>query len=734
MLMRCKAFSPDNYRRDYPTCPFHGSAIGVKQAILLGFLYLAIPNEVQAQWQSEDAVGDENDKIITPSRSLDSAFGSPRTVDALNRKKIMQFFPATTTNALEYAPTIYWTRNSLTGLSPIIRGLTGQHLLLLIDGVRLNNTLTASFPSDALSGIDIFQVQGIEVMNGPGSPLYGSDAMGAVIYLQSLEPPLLPRRAWNAAAEAWGRFNSADTSLLGSFDFSGQIRDLGLRLGITYKHFGEIHGGHDIGHQLDTGYQEKDVYVSAAWALRADSRLRLTYWRVHHDDLSTPMTFSSINSPIHSNREQDFAALTYVMHSDSGWVRQIQATLSYQGKHETSQQDLPDPNSISRLQDRLHTLGAALSFQSILPHNQLSYGLDFYNDWVSSNAAMESSNPPNDTPHNGRYLDGSKHLQTGFYVHDQLSINQSVAISLATRLDFQKLDIPFASWPYSNEINATQTNFSGSLHGRYLLGNGLNLVVGISQGFHAPNVADYSALSCNPQLSDLSPSKLEIERNLTAEAGAKLDLYGLFRASLFYYFTYLTNMIIRAPFSSDSSLLEPCVVLSINDSFPTYPLYNESAGRIHGVEGALQASLGSQWDFFAWISWAHADSDLHSATPVITPLSYIPPLNGSAGIRFHDADERKFIELAMKWALSKDQPHQWMDQMSTFCPPNQLSCQGTSGYAVPTLRGGMMVGKVLRFTLTIDNILHQAYRTFGSHWYEPGFSALIGVEALIASN
>ena len=112
--------------------------------------------------------------------------------------------------------------------SPIIRGLVGNQILILIDGIRLNNGAYRLGPNQYLNTIDLNQIERIEVVRGAGSVLYGSDALGGVVNI--ITRTAGREAGTGAVGTRWfSRLSSANTGAIGRGEVSSQTRRLGFR-------------------------------------------------------------------------------------------------------------------------------------------------------------------------------------------------------------------------------------------------------------------------------------------------------------------------------------------------------------------------------------------------------------------------------------------------------------------------------------------------------------------------
>ena len=686
-----------------------------------------------------DPAEDETfETVVIASRDDESAFESPRAIGVISARRLRERPAATTPEALEQAEGVYMQRTGSAGGAPILRGMLGQHVLLLVDGVRLNTAITRFGPNQLLNTVDPFSVQRVELLRGPGSVLYGSDALGGAINIITRKPTFNPRRAWDAAAEAGTRFHSASLGLLGHAAATGHLRAVGLRVGGSLKRFGDLTGGRDTGAQRFTSYREGNADLSAAWMLGQDSVLRLGYALTRQYD--APRTDKSSPTDFRRFTEQfrDMLTLSYLGHFDSVILQRAAATVSFHSQRELRERfclagscaGRADRGGahVDREQDDVHALGAHVSLRSALPwNNELRYGFDLYHDWVSSALEWEEIASPTRHPQDrGRYPDGSRYLQFGTYLTDRLGLGPKLALDLGLRLSLWSVIIPADPTYKLGAMDTTHLGLAGSLHGRYLVGDGLNIVAGVSQGFRAPNIDDYAARGCSGQGYDTPNPNLDAEKSVTAEAGVKLDLAGIVSGSLFYFFTYVDGLIVRQAQTSGGAAVT--TTLCGDSVLPVLQRENAASGTIHGIELSLRVNLGARWSVFSWTAWAHGDVNPGQPGKDAEPMSRVPPINGAAGLRFNIPEVKGFAELGLRWAAPQLRLNSRDLSDRRICQSGPAGCDGTAGWAVLSVRGAAQLVKPLLVTLAVENFTNESYRTHGSGLDGPGVNALVGLE------
>ncbi len=692
------------------------------RALLLALLLLAAPRtaalaDERERDEREDA-GEE--KSALAARQSERVFESSRAVEVVRPWGI----PATTGEALLGAVGVWSYPALAAGGTPTLRGLGGRRVLLLADGVRLQTGITPLEGGDLLGWVDPLAVRRVEVLRGAGGAAYGGGAEGGVISLLPRRYEFDPGRAWDAAGELRAGFASASLAGLGNLTTTGHLRAFGLQAGGSFRRLGDVQGGHGVGREQFTGHQSGDAAVEAIWAPSTSSSLRASYALLRQPDLGRPDR-STPEDFLITQRARDAVALRYQSRQEH-FIRAVDASLSFQRLLEVRDRFRVGRDLIERERDLASSLGLALSLASELPRNRLGYGLDLVHDWIGSAASLQAvSVGERERQARGRYPDGSRYLETGLYVLDHLSLTSRLSLDLGARLATWSVSAPAVAGPDAQpEIASTWVTGLGSLHASYLLGDGLNLVAGLSQGYLAPNVDDLTAVGCGDRGYRVPAGHLDPEKSLTAEAGVKLDLFGVLTASAAYTFTALFDPIVEVPvaltlpWSPSASCGGPALL-------PTTTRANAASARVHGVEVAFRLAIRA-FELYSWLAWSHGEQELQGAGA--EPLSRVPPLGGVAGLRYKHEKRQLSAELSLRWAGPQRRLSSADLRDPRICPAGAIGCEGTDGYAVLRLQGGLELVKPVRLLLAIDNLTNASYRVHGAGFPAPGISAIAAAQ------
>ncbi|MDA8260403.1 MAG: TonB-dependent receptor plug domain-containing protein, partial [Betaproteobacteria bacterium] len=255
--------------------------------------------------------------VVTAARVEREVFDTPQAVTVLDDLAVQQSNAGTTPDILSGAEGVLIQKTNPGGGSPFIRGLTGKQVLIMVDGVRVNNAYYRFGPHQYLNTLDPNLIERIEVVRGPTSVLYGSDALGGVINVITRK-----RTDFSSARGAEGlavlHGASADGSLAGRLQVEGNFNQLGYLGGISGKRFNSLEGGGDVGEQKPTAYDELDGDLKLNYRLIGGGELILAHQISRQFDV--PKTSeATLGDKLKFNYEPQLRSLSY---------------LEYRGRHD----------------------------------------------------------------------------------------------------------------------------------------------------------------------------------------------------------------------------------------------------------------------------------------------------------------------------------------------------------------------------------------------------------------
>ena len=226
----------------------------------------------------------EEHLVVTPARQERPASALPRAVSVIDRQWLEERSPRSTPEALaDFAGVLLQKTNHGSG-SPYVRGLVGNQVLVLVDGVRLNNSTFRYGPNQYLSTIDPASIERIEVVRGAGSALYGSDAIGGVINVVTRRARLTegPARVSGSVA---GKAMTSGMERSGRFEAEASSSRAAVRGGLSVRDFGDLVAGGGLGVESPSGYGEVSADASGLLRLGRTSLLSMSWQDLRQSDV-----------------------------------------------------------------------------------------------------------------------------------------------------------------------------------------------------------------------------------------------------------------------------------------------------------------------------------------------------------------------------------------------------------------------------------------------------------------
>lgn len=607
--------------------------------------------------------------------------------------------------------------------SPYLRGVTGQRVVLVVDGVRLNNSVFREGPNQYWNTVNPLFYDRLDVLLGPASVLYGSDAIGGVVAARSMPEPR------GAHGEGWKhhdssglfRYSSAEASFTEYIETALSYGSrLGLRLAIAHQDFGELRAGEGTRYR-NTDYDQWGFNIRARWWFNDDHSVRVGYdhfaqngvERVHRTTSYVPWhgTWLMDDDRRVYDHDRRAAFVRYEMRNGGTWLEEFDLGFSYQYMLEDYFADRRTArNRMEFRTTRVETLGLNLRLQSPSDFGTWTYGADLWYDIVSSygHNVVNGAHVPRPQ---GQVGDDSNYLLAGLYVQNELPLGDRWELVSGLRytyahLNARKVNIPGVGL---DSLTGHWDSITGSMRLLWHAVPGrLNVYAGVSQGFRAPNLSDATRDDDFGGGVERPTTDLDEERFTTIEVGFKQRWQrGHIQAA--GYYTWQQDRIARF-------------------SQPTDTKRNIDDGYIQGIELSGEFGLAPAWTLFGHGQWQEGREKTYANRDITQPMerrpiSRIAPLGGELGLRWQAPGGRVWLEGLVEAAARQDKLADAETTDNRF-PPN-----GTPGYGVVSLRGGWHMHDNLSMAVALENIADKAYRIHGSGVNEPGRNFVVSLMA-----
>ncbi len=690
------------------------------------------------------------ESVTVGQRVREDAFRSPRSTTVLNKKRLQEKRPRSVPEALMEESGVFVQKTNHGGGAPIIRGTVGPQVLILVDGVRLNNSTYRAGPNQYLNLIDPNYLKRLEVLRGPGSIAYGSYAFGGVISATTPGTLMTGSSTFRYGGSLLGRYGSADNELTAHASFGGSVSNFGFAGSVSYGYFGDLLGGGTLGtpdlakdgkysaqqtnfgeimirgqsgRQAFTGYQHFFADGKVRVRIKRDWNLQLAYQRAQHIGAGRAEQFPGRGRVRIYDNIRDLVYLR-----TDGHLRSIRTKmsfiLSYHRQDENREQQTYDLSTFDLTRqdlnhDQAHTIGFSWKGQTrATSWLRLSYGIDFYGDVIESDAQTRRTGEVY-SPATANFPEGSNYMTVGAYIMARFRLYQWARKSGLYLHIGERLNGFFASTPARDVLEAVSFQQVG--HAPYasfqaLVSPYLNVSLSYAEGFRAPNLQETASLGDQGNFFEVANPNLLPEISRTLELSVRARLPSRFQVWAAAYVSFWNNLIKRVASEYKGQR-------EINGKQVRTPVNTDNA-RVFGVEAGGRWRIWRGLTLAGNITWTLGEEILPEPTNVedsTPPLSRIPPLFGKLSLAYRFG-RRGFLEIFVLGALNQSDISD-RDKSDVRIPEG-----GTPRWWTLNIRGGANITRFAKVVFMVENLLDVQYKYHGSGVLGPGLSARLSLE------
>ncbi len=650
-------------------------------------------------------------------------------------------------------------KTSFAGGSPIIRGFEANRILLMVDGVRMNNAIYRGGHLQNSITVDPYILESCDVIFGPSAVSYGSDAIGGVIHYKTKDPTLLNTNDSSSFSGLYfTRLNSATNELSNHINFNLSGKNTASLTSITYKKFGDVSMGENRAHgfqkwglhnfytefnnfqdtmiansnpsiQRGVGFNQIDLTNKILFKLNATSKLIINSQyssssNLHRLDQLNNLTLNNLPEYAQWNygpQKRLLNSITFYSSFSSILFDDIKAVLSHQHIEESRITRRFNSFSQKNSLEKVDVLGSNIQFsKSIGANSKLDYGTEIYYNTVDSRAyelnLLDSSTSSIDS----RYPSGGSNTFFpaiyGSYnlKKNRLSIiggvrytwNKAFGIFNDNTLDF-----------LSDGFEIKRHSLSGSLGTYFYPNETTKIFLDLSTGFRAPNIDDLGKVFIKDQFLTVPNSQLvpEYAYNFSFGIGKKIDFKNIqFSFSSSSFVTILDNVITKQSLEINGSNL----IYYDSNYYEILANQNSESGIVYGLSGSL---------FITFFKNLHIHSSLCYTRGTLkntqTPMSHIPPLFGKLNLNY----TFKKIEFQILNNFNAEKINKLFGQGNTD-NPLEASPMGYPSWWVINTQVGYQYRESLNMCLGLYNLFDVHYKTFASGISAPGRSIMVSAK------
>ena len=621
-----------------------------------------------------------------------------------------------------------------------MRGFEANKVLLVVDGVRMNNAIYRSGHLQNSITIDHAMLDRVEIVYGPTSLLYGSDALGGIIHYSTRDPKLSEEKdkpVYNVRAST--QYSTANNGKAAHLSFNGGVQKLAFLTGISYKDLGDSKAGKisnpfygDYGKTLhyvetyegrDSTVANPDPYVQKNTGYsQTDIIQKIRYSPSQYTDFILNLQYSTSSEIDRFDELNDYKGdnMNYAEYY-YGPQNRLLASLKSSVKKENfffsgmttilAGQRI-DEDRISRrfrnneklIQEEdvnVYSLNIDL-FKMLGNRNRILYGLESTVNQVESASWYENIVTGNREATQTRYPDGgSDTWSAAAYGKYRWSPSEKFIYTAGIRYHYGSLKSYFSQTfvPY-DKILINNGALTGSISMVYHPGNKWQINAIASSGFRNPNIDDYGKVRAKDKLVTVPNSDLKPEYTWNLEAGLSKTIEGYIKISGTAWYTWLTDAITRTTYSinnSDSLFYDGEWYKIITNS-------NAGKAYIAGLSFSLVSDINKNVNIKSTLNitqgWNITDDE---------PMGHISPVFGRTSVTYNT--KKLTGEFFMDYNGWKH-----IDKMSTLGEDNteEATQYGFPGWYTLNVRTSYEIFPQIKLQFAIENIFDHLYKPFAS--------------------
>lgn len=705
--------------------------------------------------------------VVSASRWQENSREIPAKVTRVEPAQVHLQNPQTAADMVGLSNEVFIQKSQLGGGSPMIRGFATNRVLLVIDGVRMNNAIFRSGNLQNVISLDPNTISNTEVIFGPGSVLYGSDAIGGVMSFNTRKPQLGGEEA-EITARALSRFSTANEEKTAHVEFGLGYEKLAFLSSFTVSDYGhqrmgsngpdeylrrdyvQRSGGEDLvlpnldpKVQRPTAYNQYNLMQKVRYRPTSDWDLEAA---VHYSTTSDIPRYDRLIERVEANAFRNaewyygpqkwlMANLQATWFHKAGLFDQVRLVSAYQ-HYEESRHDRGFEEVLMRHRiENVQAYSANIDFEKMFEEDiTLVYGLEGVWNWVNSRAHSENILTGATRPTATRYPDGSTWQSYALYANYKNNLSERWTVTAGARYNQFLIHAPFEErcfedscieFPFE-EANINNGALTGSLGAVYRPNESWQLNANLSTGFRAPNIDDIGKIFDSEPGSVIVPNPgLKAEHAYNSDLGLAKSFGDFLKVDVTFFYTWLDNAMARRDYSFNGREQ----IIYDGELSDVQALQNVSSARIWGIQGGIEALLHPTLKLTSRINFQ--DGEERNEDGEYVPVRHVAPTFGSTHLKYEKGDwkvdlyadyngEIPYSELALS---ERGKPH-------LYAKDENGNPHSPSWYTL-NLKASYQLLDELDITAGFENITDQRYRQYSSGIAGPGQNFIFSVRGSI---
>ncbi len=696
-----------------------------------------------------------NEVVVSASRFEEKKSDVPQQIMVINAKELQFMNQQTSADVLQNTGNVFVQKSQLGGGSPVMRGFEANKVLIVVDGVRMNNAIFRGGHLQNIISMDNAVLDRTEVVFGPGSVVYGSDALGGVMHFYTRKPLLSYNDKLHIKVNAFTRYSTASNEKTGHINLNLGTKRIAFLTGFTFSDFGDLRQGNirnpfygawgkrefyaeriagvdsmvrnsDLNVQKGSGYSQYDILQKILVKQNNKVTHLFNFQYSSSSDINRYDRLTEISSGklrfaqwYYGPQKRLLGSYQLSIQSANPLFTKANIILAYQDIEESRHDRRFNNNNLNHRNEKVMVYSLNADFEKDLGKHELRYGAEFFYNKVNSAANRVDITTGLSSPLDTRYPDGGSIMQTAAaYLTHSWEINKYMVLSDGIRysnilLNSSFNDTTFFPFPFS-EITQKSSAINGNLGLTVMPGKDWQFSVVLSTGFRAPNVDDVAKVFDSQPGSVVVPNPdLKPEYIYNGEFTVSKIISGKIKVEGTGYYSVLTDALSlkSSTFNGSDSIVYSGVKSAVMTTM------NANEAYIYGYSMGVMADITNAFSISSTINYTYGRIKTDSTD---YPLDHIPPVFGRTGFNLKIKKFRgEFFLLYNGWKYMKDYNLGGEDNQQ------YATINGTPAWYTLNLRTAYYLNKHIQVQAALDNMLDTNYRVFASGISAPGRNFVI---------
>ena len=694
--------------------------------------------------------------ILSVSKFKQDKGDIPQKITSITSEDIMFSNPQTSADLLESSGNVFIQKSQLGGGSPIIRGFSTNRLLIAVDGVRFNNAIFRGGNVQSIISIDPFTIDHTEVILGPGSVVYGSDAIGGVMNFYTKDAKFSFEEGASFSGNATARYATASEEKTGHLDFNIGLKEWAFLTSVSYTDFGDLKMGKygpddylrpeyvetiggvdtvvendDPRVQVPTGYNQINAMQKIRYMPSENWDFNLGLFYTTTSDYSrydrlTRKKNGQFRSAVWDYTPQEWMNGNFeITHNGTTFYDKSILTLSYQNFKEGRKDRNFGDAILYETKEKVDAYTSALDFIKKFGKSKLFYGVEYIYNKVHSNGKKTNIFSRDTTETASRYPDGSTWQSMAAYVSLQSKLTETLSLQAGLRYNYILLyadfDTPYYDFPFT-EADINTGALTGSAGINWQASNILGWRLNFSTAFRAPNIDDIGKIFDSEPGSVVVPNPdLKPEYAYNSEIAATLNFEDIVLFDFVGYMTFLEDALVRRDYSLDGQT----EIMYQGELSNVQAIQNGGKAEIYGFEVGVEINFSKNVQLTSQYNITDGFQEEEDGSHV--SVRHVAPQFGNTHLtwKLNKLKIDAFAEYNGEFSFEdlapgeQNKPHLYaLDENGNPYSPSWYTLNFGAQYQIT---------KALQVNATLENITNQRYRTYSSGLAAPGLNFIVAV-------